>query len=257
MAKIFSKCESWVNLGSDEETYVARLREALPCQVLNAGRASDRTASLRARLQKDVLSHSPTVVLIFIGGNDYLDDTPRRKFAEQLDNLVGRVVSGGARVVLVEVPSGIVWNPYAGVYRNVASRYGVILVPESKLRLWFSVELLARDSLAQPLTIDGIHLSPGGAAKVAQWLKPYVLAAFTGLDNARTNHNPGTTEGADSSALTVSPSTCCARIGHPLTVNQFEHRSSSRNRRMSGRHRCAQGLIHSEAHQWPASGTSM
>jgi lysophospholipase L1-like esterase len=60
------------------------------------------------------------------------------------------------------------------MYRKVAVRHGATLVPETKLRLWFSAELIARDHLKQPLTIDGIHLSPAGATKVANWLEPYV-----------------------------------------------------------------------------------
>src|SRR5262249_16601756 len=100
------------------------------------------------------------------------------EFARALDGVVGRIRAAGARVVLVEVPTGIVWNPYAGIYRQVASRYDAILVPESRLRLWFSLELLARDHLSEPLTIDGIHLSPSGAQRVAEWLEPYLRSAL-------------------------------------------------------------------------------
>lgn len=165
---------SGVDINSDDHSYVAELRQRLKRRVINAGVANDKAGDLLKRVQRDVVSLKPSVVVVFIGGNDFLDGTPRAEFARELDAVVAAISGTGARVVLVEVPTGIVWNPYAGVYRQVASRYGALLVPESRLRLWFSIELVARDHLAQPLTIDGIHLTPSGARRVADWLEPYV-----------------------------------------------------------------------------------
>lgn len=167
-----------VDIRSDADTYVARLRERLGCRVINAGRASDRVADLLKRVDKDVLSHNPDAVLVFIGGNDYMDGTPRAAFERDLDRLVSRIASARRCVVLVEVPAGIIWNPYAGVYRQVAARYGATLVPDSWLRWWFTTELLFREHLQAPMTIDGIHLSPRGAGKVAKWLEPELLRAL-------------------------------------------------------------------------------
>jgi lysophospholipase L1-like esterase len=172
---------SGVDIRSDNHTYAAELRRQLSCPVINAGIANDKTRDLLKRLQKDVVNRHPSVVVVFIGGNDYLDSTPRAKFDENLDAIAEAIAATGARIVLVEVPTGIVWNPYAGVYRKIASRYGATLVPETMLRLWFSAELIARDHLSEPLTLDGIHLSPGGARRVAAWLQPYILASFQGL----------------------------------------------------------------------------
>ena len=55
--------------------------------------------------------------LIGEGGNDYLDGRPRRQFAEQLETIVARLAATGCRLVIVEVPTGIIWDPYAGIYR--------------------------------------------------------------------------------------------------------------------------------------------
>jgi lysophospholipase L1-like esterase/SAM-dependent methyltransferase len=162
----------------DSETYVGRLRERLGCTVINAGAVNDRTGDLLARLDKDVLKHRPNAVLLFIGGNDYLNDTPRRQFVEELERVAARIAESGAKLVIVEVPSGIVWNPYAGIYRHVARRHGAVLVPESRLRWSLSVEFVARSWLRDPFTSDGIHLSASGARQVAEWLEPAVLRAL-------------------------------------------------------------------------------
>jgi acyl-CoA thioesterase-1 len=168
-----------LNPNSDGDTYVERLRERFGCKVINAGVADDRTADLLARAEKDVLSHNPTAVLIFIGGNDYLNGTPRREFARDLNALVSRVAETSATLVIVEVPSGIIWNTYAGICRRLARRYEILVVPESRLRWWYVRELLIRTYLSDPLTIDGIHLSPSGVTKVADWLEPYLRYAMS------------------------------------------------------------------------------
>ena len=168
-----------VDPNTDSQTYVARLRARLRCTVINAGAPGDTTGDLLARLKRDVLSHNPTTVLVFIGGNDYLYGVPRTRFAEQLEAIASQIEAAGPSAVIVEVPTGIVWNPYAGIYRQVAARHGAILVPESRLRWWFSMELLACGSFTDPLTADGIHLSPAGAKAVANWLEPYLVAALT------------------------------------------------------------------------------
>lgn len=168
-----------VDPNTDSQTYVARLRARFGCKVINAGASNDTTGDLLGRFERDVLSYNPTAVLVFIGGNDYLYGVPRKRFAEQLEAIAAQIESAGASAVIVEVPIGIVWNPYAGVYRKVAARHGAILVPESRLRWWLSMELLARDWLTDPLTVDGIHLSPAGATAVARWLEPYLVAALT------------------------------------------------------------------------------
>ena len=165
---------SGVDSNNDSQTYVARLRQDLGCTVVNAGFPGDTVGQLLLRLDRDVLAKRPTTVLVFIGGNDSLGATPRHQFAQELDAVVSRIKATGAGVVLVEVPCGIVWNSYAGVFRKTASRHGAVLVPETWLRWWLSIELLLHDRLADPLTLDGIHLSPAGATKIAEWLKPYV-----------------------------------------------------------------------------------
>ncbi len=169
---------SGVSLEHDCETYVARLRTDLGCTVINAGFPGDTTADLLARLDKDVLSHRPTAVLLCVGGNDYLTGVPRAEFARNLESIVSRICAVTPRCALVEVPSGIIWNPYAGVYRSVARRHGCVLVPESNLRRWLAPEMLAPGWMPQPMTLDGIHLSPHGATVVAQWLRPYVMEAL-------------------------------------------------------------------------------
>jgi lysophospholipase L1-like esterase len=50
--------------------YPSQLSQMISQPIINAGVPGDTTASALARLQKDVLSKSPHIVLITLGGND-------------------------------------------------------------------------------------------------------------------------------------------------------------------------------------------
>jgi len=157
-------------------TYPGFLAEDTGLSVINAGVANDTAADALARVERDVLAHEPDVVLIMIGGNDYLYETPREVFEERLDELVSRVSAACGRVVLVEVPSGIVSDRFGGTYRRVAARYRLPLVPDSVLRARFLSGLLF-DSLRPDKyreTIDGIHLTEAGQRRLASALVPYL-----------------------------------------------------------------------------------
>lgn len=82
--------------------YVPLVREALRdkgVEVDAVATGGHRVPNLLARVDKDVLSRKPTIVVIQIGVNDAGGVTPAQ-FKEQLEELIGRLEKGGARVVL-------------------------------------------------------------------------------------------------------------------------------------------------------------
>ena len=145
--------------------------------VVNAGAPNDTVGDLLVRVDA-YLEPPPDVVLVLIGGNDDLEGSGT--FPEQLPRLLSRISEAGARPVLVEVPSGLLVDSRAGIYRGAARRSGAILVPSTQMRLWLLSELLFRSWLANPLTVDGVHPNERGARAYAAWLEPYVARALSG-----------------------------------------------------------------------------
>ncbi len=75
--------------------------------VINAGHGGDTTQDLLARMESDVLAHSPELVVLLVGANDRLNSRkalPLGKYAENLGALVSGIVSHGAKLLLVTVP---------------------------------------------------------------------------------------------------------------------------------------------------------
>lgn len=83
--------------------YVPLVREALKekgVEVDAVATGGHRVPDLLKRVEKDVIVKKPTVVVIQIGVNDASGGATPEKFKEQLEELIGKLEKGGAKVVL-------------------------------------------------------------------------------------------------------------------------------------------------------------
>lgn len=69
--------------------------------VINAGVNGATTTSALPRLEKDVLSKNPKVVIILLGGNDFFQRIPSDTVMTNLETLVDRILATGSGVILV------------------------------------------------------------------------------------------------------------------------------------------------------------
>jgi lysophospholipase L1-like esterase len=60
-----------------------------------------------------VLARDPRIVIVLLGGNDFLRRVPTRETFDNLQTIVTRIRDRGAAVVLVAVSVGIITDPYA------------------------------------------------------------------------------------------------------------------------------------------------
>lgn len=157
---------------SAEEAYPARLqarlrREGYPYRVVNAGVSGETTAGGRRRVDW-VLKLQPEIAIVALGANDGLRGTSVAAMRTNLEEIVGRLRAGGARVLLagMRVPPNYgedFAREFAAVFPDVARRTGVALMP-------FLLDGVAADpSLNQG---DGIHPNADGHRVIADriWL---------------------------------------------------------------------------------------
>lgn len=69
--------------------------------VVNAGVSGDTAALGLARLERDVLSLHPDIVLVSFGLNDMKNGVPVSRFTAELDRMVGAVLDREGEVVLL------------------------------------------------------------------------------------------------------------------------------------------------------------
>lgn len=129
--------------------------------IVNLGKPGDTTADVLARL-KELDAYHPQVVLVLVGGNDYLrhveDDTVFANVANIIEDIQGR----GAIVLLVGIRGGVLADPYAPRFEQLARAYHVAYVPDA-LRGLFGDERYMSDQ---------VHPNDAGYARLAARLAP-------------------------------------------------------------------------------------
>ena len=160
--------------------YGVRPEESFPALVardlglvtfVNAGVSGDTTAAGLARLGRDVLPHRPRLTLVEFGGNDFLRRVPLEETLQNLDGIVKTLITEATMVVILEVNTGLMGDPYLQGYREVAERQGAVLVED-----------ILKGILSQPdLKGDPIHPNARGhrmiADRLVQVLRPLLREA--------------------------------------------------------------------------------
>lgn len=110
--------------------YPSQLSRKLGLEVINRGVGGNTTAQALERLERDVLALNPGIVIVILGGNDFLRGIPREKVEENLAAIIQRLQAAGAVVVLGELRGNFATGDYGSMYRDLARRYGTALIPD-------------------------------------------------------------------------------------------------------------------------------
>jgi acyl-CoA thioesterase I len=110
------------------EDYPTKLSTRTGVTVVNAGVSGDTTESARARLERDVLAHDPRIVIIGLGGNDYLRSVPITVTEENLRAIIRETQDAGAMVVLLGFTFPSLNANYGAMYERVAKEEGCLLI---------------------------------------------------------------------------------------------------------------------------------
>ncbi len=117
-----------VREGSD---FVSRISRALDGRTtINAGVAGDTTALGRMRLDRDVLVHDPSIVIVLLGGNDALKRIPREETRANLAHIIAHLTREDAVVILLGIRGGLLRDAYEGMFEDLAREYGVLHIPD-------------------------------------------------------------------------------------------------------------------------------
>jgi acyl-CoA thioesterase-1 len=153
--------------GSERETWPDFLPS--PGGVESFARMGATTASAL----RDQCNHLPNeggLVVIEIGGNDLLGETPSRTFERDLDLLLAQVAAPGRSVLMFELPLPPFCNEYGRIQRRLAARHNVKLIPK---RIFIGV-------LSSPTaTLDTIHLTAAGHQQMAAAVWCIVRPAYS------------------------------------------------------------------------------
>ncbi len=186
--------DSITEAGANPDGYVTLVADSMQAleidiAVMGAGISGNKVPDLLERLDQDVLSHTPTHVVIYIGINDvwhhfefdHVMGTDSVTFQEGLRELIDRIEQVDATVLLCtpsvigeDTESDAAANQrlseYAQLIRNVAKEKRVHLCD---LRAAFEAYLTEQNSdrlYEGVLTTDGVHLNAKGNRFVADFM---------------------------------------------------------------------------------------
>jgi acyl-CoA thioesterase-1 len=147
---------------ASDVAFAHHLGVSLGIPAWNAGISGDTTIGGLRRLDADVLSHRPRVVVVELGMNDEVGHhRPAEETLATLRRITRRLRKDGAAVVLVYTPLGdFDREVYRQGLRDIARRERVRLVEDFY------------DGIVPDLTVDGIHPSAEGHALLARRLEP-------------------------------------------------------------------------------------
>jgi acyl-CoA hydrolase len=145
------------------EDWPTLLAEVTGWNVRNAGLPGDTAEAGRARLRSLLEGQVPALVIITVGGNDFLRRRPANEVREDIRQMIRNSQAAGAKVVLVSVPELSLLAVVAGkpadspIYAQLAREEGVLLIPD-----------VVSNVLGQPdLRADRIHPNAEGYRQMA------------------------------------------------------------------------------------------
>ena len=147
---------------SEGNDFVSLLSRRIGRPVINAGRNGDTTDSGYARLEADVLSQDPRIVVLLLGGNDALRQVPAEDTFERLGAMIDRIHAVGAAVVLVGVRGSILGDTYRSGFGALAEDKQVNYVPDILAGIFGRPSLMA----------DPIHPNDEGNGRMADRIEP-------------------------------------------------------------------------------------
>lgn len=116
------------------EDYPSRLADATGWTVINAGVPGDTAEQARGRIGPLLEEHAPSLVVVALGGNDFLRQRSPALVKEDLRAVVRAVQNAGAQPVLIAVPRLSLLRATVGsladspLYAELAEEEGVLLV---------------------------------------------------------------------------------------------------------------------------------
>jgi lysophospholipase L1-like esterase len=186
--------DSITEMGVQAGGYISIVKKSLDStkyDISGAGIGGNKVYDLYLRLEDDVLSKNPDVVVIYVGVNDVWHKqssgtgTDQNKFVKFYQALIKKISATGAKIILCtpavigEKKNGAneldqELDKYAGEIRKLATEHNL---PLADLRSVFKAYDQANNVQDVPkgvLTTDGVHLNDKGNQLVAAQLLPLI-----------------------------------------------------------------------------------
>ena len=144
------------------KNFVTFLSEVTKIPIINSGKTGDTTSDALIRLNQDALDYRPDVVLVLLGGNDFLAGYSEEVVRANLQTIVRKIKQSGSKVILV------------GVYNSISPQYEKVfekLVRDEKAD-GYVPNILGGILFRKDLLYDTLHPNERGHEIIADRILP-------------------------------------------------------------------------------------
>lgn len=141
--------------------FVSLLSAKIGKPIVNLGRSGDTTADGLARID-ELDRYHPKVVILLLGGNDYLKKIPVSETQKNLSMLIQNIHARGAVVLLLGVRGGLLTDHFDTVFEDLRERYRTAYVSDVLDGLLGNTKYMS----------DSIHPNNLGYEKIAERIYP-------------------------------------------------------------------------------------
>ncbi|MFA6432721.1 MAG: GDSL-type esterase/lipase family protein [Candidatus Paceibacterota bacterium] len=141
--------------------FVSLLSQRIGQPIINLGVSGDTTADALLRLD-DVFVQDPRIVIVLLGGNDFLRRIPMDETFANLDKIVNAIQAHESAILLLGVRGGLLFDSYDTRFDKFAGSHGVGFVPNVLSGLLGDQRYMS----------DTIHPNNVGYVKVADKVEP-------------------------------------------------------------------------------------
>jgi acyl-CoA thioesterase I len=157
--------------GSESGGFVRMVSASVGVPIANYGVPGDTTAQALARVPAILSRHPrPAVVMIILGGNDYLRDVPEEQTFGNLRKIVTSFQEAGAAVMILGVRGGVLRDGFESEFEDLARETGSVLVTDILDGVFGNPRLMA----------DAVHPNDAGYAVIAERIAPVLSGVLRG-----------------------------------------------------------------------------
>jgi lysophospholipase L1-like esterase len=160
-------------VGGGGKGYPEIIGERIGLPVINAGVSGDTTGSALLRLERDVLSKNPNIVLIALGGNDALRKLPEEETFANLRTIIDRVQATGAMTILIGVRGRGLSDPYKKRFEKLAKDTRSAYIPDILDEIFANGRYMS----------DPIHPNALGYQKIADRITPVLMQILASVSH--------------------------------------------------------------------------
>ena len=143
---------------STQDNYPSVLAKLLNREVIVSGVSGETTKQGLRRLPNVLEKYSPQILLLCLGGNDFLRKHSQKSTVDNLEKMIKIAQQQQVEVVLIGVPRPSIFLSTAEFYAQLAEKYNLV----------YEGEVLETILAKQSLKADPIHPNAAGYAQMAQ-----------------------------------------------------------------------------------------